>query len=314
MHYESKLFEKAHHIKEASKEERDRLATTNLTIAKYLVGMSYKKLGRYPSVADRDKDYLAEYNRLIIIAQHNPTEYAKAVSDFDRSSAANEVPELEAEVAMAFNAMNAINVGGERRADAPKVLASRLIGGIGKYSAKSLGVDVSRIDSSKKTLMSKIFGKGTFDPNERGTKAEDRAQTIDRDLFKTERLYRMQLENDIKRLKARGGLSDEEMRLVAEHNKMKKAQIGIGKKETTEAQRIMASMTVGEKAMYDIAKLPFTMLKGIGKFMLGPKRTRARKGIEDETSIDVTSLVKPPATPEKEISNVEKHEHKKEVI
>ena len=77
-----------------------------LTIAKYLVGMSYKKLGRYPSVADRDKDYLAEYNRLIIIAQHNPTEYAKAVSDFDRSSAANEVPELEAEVAMAFNAMN----------------------------------------------------------------------------------------------------------------------------------------------------------------------------------------------------------------
>lgn len=271
-----------------TEEDKKLLIETCNVLAKFVVWEEYLKQTpplTSPSEAKLNKDYKSAFDTIIVTAKHDPDQFRDIVYRFSDLSERGKLPdhaELEKDARDMRTKLDVLRASGEVRADAAKWMTSRITHKASKHSAKSLGVEMSQHYGSgdtktKKTgLFSGLFSKkDVFDPNTKSTTEGNRAErTIDRTQFKEDRFYRKVLEDDMKRIKKRGGLSDEEIALVNEHNRLKRAQNGKDKEHLSESDKILKSMTVGEKALYDIAKIPFSIAKGIFKFATKAKKPK----------------------------------------
>jgi len=278
-------------------DEQAELISHCKTIAKYAVWKEYNKNGIVsPSKEDLAKDYKTASDEIIATLKHDPDRFRQLVYNFTSEYKNVKTPEsMEVEAETMRKQLDVINASGKVRENAPQFMAARMIEHSTRHSGKELGVDMNQyygksIKSKKRLFSGILTGKneGIFDPNTKSTTEENKAERgIDRDLFKSNKFYRQVLEDDIKRIKKRGGLSEEENALINEHNRLQRLQNGKDKEKLSESDKILKSMTAGEKAMYDIAKIPFSMAKGIFKFA-----TKSRKSttISEDVPIQVEPI------------------------
>jgi hypothetical protein len=244
--------------------------------------------GKFPP----SSEYKKEYEELILTATHSPDELRKIVNDYVKHL--DESVNKDASVIKMLEDLNQVNVGGELRADAAKNVASHILKGVRKFATAQLDVENTAYNKPTKKGLSRFFtsSRGEFNPNTASTEKGNETRTIDRDLFNDNRMYRQELEADIKRMKKRGGLSTEELTLIAEHNKLKKEQMGGDKRLKEESDKILDSMTSGEKAMYDAFRIPSQLFgmanKGLNKLPAFP--SSLFKSSPKEENIETSSV------------------------
>jgi len=223
------------------------------------------------SYEERDRKIEEKNKELLLLSKVKPEEFAQVLEKY-LLSVRNKVDELPVDIQDVLKNLDLIKtVKGSKalKVSAHKKLTSTIVRQVRDKSYKDLGIEVEESKQQKSTYTAPKKGflrslispsLGTFNPNTKNTKDENKLDVIDRDRYMADNEYAKTVRENAKRLK---NDTTESIRLNVELRKLEKQRV-LNATNTVGAkiERSKDYMNTGEKALFNMSSALISGIAG----------------------------------------------------